>query len=147
MRVLHLSARAPFARHIHSSGIEIVNGLDNSQMVPRDTTFKWLNQFLKTVQGAYDCFDVLHIHTVELLDFSIFEETLDLCVKARKGLLFTYHDTHPMFSKDTESFKNCLNALSSYNAVFTTLTNSARNILSAEIGISLEQICVNTKTA
>lgn len=142
MRVLHLSARAPFARNIASPDIQIVNGETNSHAIPRDTTFQWLKNFLKSQENAYKSFDVLHIHTVELSDFQTFQETLELCTKNKKGILFTYHDTRPMFSHDLENFYKSLKTLHSCKAIFTTLTNGARSQLAKDTDIPESEIYV-----
>lgn len=130
VRVLHLPARAPYARHLTSDGIEIVNAPDNMPPIPRDTTFGWLKTFLERDPGNCNAFDVLHIHTVELTDIKTFQDVVEQCVENKKGILFTFHDTRPMFSRDIENYTQSLKILASANAVLTTLTQSAKRVLS-----------------
>jgi hypothetical protein len=135
VRVLHLPARAPYARHLVSNGIEIVNAPDNTLPIPRDTTFGWVKTFLEKDPDNYNAFDVLHIHTVELTDIQTFQEVIEQCVQNKKGLLFTFHDTRPMFSRDIESYAQSLKILASANTVLVTLTESGRSVLSDIVGI------------
>lgn len=142
VRVLHLPARAPYARHLVSDGIEIVNAQDNTPPIPRDTTFGWLKNFLEANPDNYNAFDVLHVHTVELTDINTFQEVIEGCVHNNKGLLFTFHDTRPMFSKDIENYNRSLKMIVSTNAVLATLTESARQALSDITNVSMDKIYV-----
>ena len=99
VKVLHIPARAPYARHLVSDQIEIVNGDDNSTAIPRDTTFGWLKNFVSEDERSWQEFDVLHVHTVELTDLDTFSSVLELCGQKHKGILFTFHDTSQCFLK------------------------------------------------
>lgn len=143
MRVIHLSARAPFARNIISDKIEILNGTDNNSDIPRDVTYAWLENFFTNSQDkAVKIFDVLHLHTVELSDFETFKRSLEKAKSLKKGILFTYHDTDPMFSSDSDDYTKRLRFLASIETEFTTLTQTARENLVSKVGISIEKIKV-----
>ena len=137
MRILHVPARTPYARRLVGNEITIVNGQTNDAPIPRDASLQWL---IRT--NDFSSFDVLHLHSIELVDLKTLKNALKQCKTYRKGVVFTAHDVSPMFSDDQKEYGKALKVILNAGALITTLTPSAANYISEKYRIPAEKIVV-----
>ena len=133
IRVIHLPARTPYARLITSPNILILN----DKSFPRDLSFEWL---YININNIIKDFDILHIHSIELAPIDKIKDVCQKLIENKKGIIFTIHDTAPMFSKDKNSFYDIHNFLNTCGVKFVTLTNSAKSDICAQTFLKEEDI-------
>lgn len=90
--------------------------------------------------NSWDFFDVLHLHSVELVsldELAIFTERL---WREGKGLVFTVHDLAPNIEADHETFTDKVKLVTDSGAQLITLTRSAASDIARRFKCSVSVI-------
>ena len=121
LRIVHLPARTPYVRKLTASTFRIVNGspLDTGEVVPSDVSAQWM-----LARQPFTWFDVLHLHHIEFEPAAELERLLDACRREEKRVVFTAHDTRPMFAA-AEDLVRRLSLLVKAEAAWVFLTSSS----------------------
>ena len=121
LRIVHLPARTPYVRKLSASAFRIVNGsqLDSGDVVPNDVSAQWM-----LARRPFTWFDVLHLHHIEFEPIAELERLLDACRREGKRVVFTAHDSRPMFSAAEELVRR-LGLLVKAEAAWVFLTNES----------------------
>lgn len=129
-RVVHLPARTPYARKLHSHNIEIVNNAatDSGNIVPRDVTAAWLLE-----HRPLTWLDVLHLHHIEFEDLPTLERLLDACTDAGIRVVHTVHDLRAMFDSN-DGLRKRLRLLGSGDISWVCLTRGSAVELNILLG-------------
>jgi glycosyltransferase involved in cell wall biosynthesis len=131
LRALHIPGRTPYARKLCGPTFAGVNGTaDQGLAVPRDATLPWLNR-----QASLDCFDVLHIQSLELMPFAAIEPALQRCAREGKGVMATIHDLDPLFPDVPGDFALRVRLACAYASEVVTLTARAGAELCRRFGV------------
>lgn len=98
-RVLHVPGHTPYARKLTDTAFSIVNGTGNPE-VPFTASVDWL-------LGVKDWtfFDVVHLHSVELVTKQSLSEMIIRLRMLDKRLVFTAHDVLPNIEGDRHEFQ------------------------------------------
>lgn len=121
LRIVHLPARTPYVRKLSASTFRIVNGspLDSGEVVPSDVSAQWMLD-----RRPFTWFDVLHLHHIEFEPAAELERLLDACRSEEKRVVFTAHDTSPMFSA-AEDLVHRLSLLAKAEVAWVFLTRGS----------------------
>lgn len=124
VRVLHVPGHAPYARKLADEDITPVNGTDAEVPVPLAASVDWL-----LARAEWDFFDVLHLHSVELVDRSRLADMLAHLHASGKRLIFTAHDVVPNIDQDHREFEEKTRLIIRSAHACVTLTGWARDQL------------------
>jgi hypothetical protein len=129
-RVVHIPARTPYARKLRSDQVNTVNETAiGGVVVPRDATLRWLLQ-----HRPWDWFDAVHLHHIDFESVEDLESVIAGCRKGEKRVVFTAHDTDPVFA-DPESHQVRLKLLADAGVPTVSLTPAARDRLHGGFGV------------
>lgn len=118
IKVVHIPARTPYARKLSSEQVKILNGtsVPGKGALPRDLTLRdMLNR------RPFTWFDVLHLHHVEFERLDTLRRALAECARARRRVVFTAHDTEPVFTV-RRTYQPKLRTLAEWSVPFVCLT-------------------------
>lgn len=120
LRVVHVPGRTPYARKLADRNMRIVNEATvDGVAVPRDTTLAWLLD-----HRPWDWLDVVHLHHVDFEPLPRLRAVLAECRRARKHVVFTAHDMHPIFGNRVAHHR-MLRTLADADVPFVCLTPAA----------------------
>lgn len=130
LRVLHLPFRTPYARKLRSPGFQPVNGsaVDGAGTVPDAVGARWV---LDRLPASW--FDVLHLHHLEFEEPADLERLLSACRDAGIPVVFTAHDTAPMFGP-ADRLMETWRLLAASGAGWVFLTEGSRRELLDRLG-------------
>ncbi|MCB5163578.1 hypothetical protein LG634_01790 [Streptomyces bambusae] len=130
LRVVHLPARTPYARKLHSQDILILNetAIRSGVTVPAAVNASWL-----LAHTPLDWLDVLHLHHIDVEDLPTLERLLDACARSGVRVVFTAHDTRPMYGSAME-FAARLQLLLAADVQWVCLTESSLVELACLLG-------------
>ncbi|MPZ81977.1 MAG: hypothetical protein GEV28_16930 [Actinophytocola sp.] len=120
VRVVHVPGRTPYASKIRDENVHILNETTvDGREVPRDVTLSWLLD-----HRPWKWLDVIHIHHPDFESIPILQQALTEASRAAKHVVFTAHDTTPVFG-DRESHDDRIRLLAEKRALFVCLTRGA----------------------
>ncbi|MEU9001622.1 hypothetical protein [Streptomyces sp. NPDC048551] len=130
LRVVHLPARTPYARKLHGQDIRILNEttIRPGATVPAAVNAAWL-----LAHTPLNWLDALHLHHIDMEDLSTLERLLDACATSDVRVVFTAHDTRPMYG-NTAEFTDRLRLLLSANVQWVGLTENSLTELAGLLG-------------
>ncbi|HUY52303.1 MAG TPA: glycosyltransferase [Streptosporangiaceae bacterium] len=133
LKVVHVTARTPYARKLQSPAIMILNSADIDPVgrVPRDVTLGWLLE-----RRPFSWFDVLHLHHIEFDSVTELRTVLRECARSRRRVVFTAHDIDPVFG-DRPSYHRKLRLLAEQDVPFVCLTPGSAAVLRHRLGAAL----------
>lgn len=85
--------------------------------------------------NAWDFFDVLHLHTVELATYGGLDQLVARTKRVRTGIVFTTHDLAPNIETDGAAFESKTALLAWCAQAVGTLTTTAVEVLADRAGI------------
>jgi len=121
VRVLHVTARTPYARKLRSEVVQLVNGAATplDVPVPRDASLSWL-----MANRPWGWFDALHLHHLDFETATTLNAALTECRRAGKPVVFTAHDVTPVFGERGDHCRK-LRILAEQDVPMVTLTPGA----------------------
>ncbi|HZC02993.1 MAG TPA: glycosyltransferase, partial [Gammaproteobacteria bacterium] len=122
VQVLHLPCDLPYTRKLSSPVIHVINGtrLADESEVPLKVTFDWL-----CAREDLTFFDVLHIHFFEGTPAETLHRVLDKCLTCGRRIIFTVHETAPMFPRNGPAYQAGLKTICTAAHRIITLTRGS----------------------
>ena len=119
VRVLHLPCDLPYTQKLSSPVIHVINGtrLADESEVPWKVTFDWL-----CAREDLTFFEVLHIHFFEGTPLETLHRALDKCLSGGRRIIFTVHETAPMFPRHRPAYQAGLDTICAAAHRVITLT-------------------------
>jgi hypothetical protein len=126
VRVLHLPCDLPYTQKLSSPVIHVINGtrLADESEVPCHATFDWL-----CARDDLTFFDVLHIHFFEFTPVETLHRALDKCLTCGRRIIFTVHETAPMFPRNRPAYQEGLETICTAAHRVITLTRGGASAL------------------
>ncbi|MFI5808570.1 hypothetical protein [Streptomyces sp. NPDC051561] len=130
LRVVHVPARTPYARKLHGPDFHILNDtpLPTGETIPAAVNATWLLD-----HTPLTWLDVLHLHHIDAEDPATLERLLDACTTADVRVVFTAHDTTPMYGTPAD-FTARLRLLLAAGVHWVCLTGTSRSALTDLLG-------------